>query len=127
MAYFNHAFKKSFLGTGPTQTNFPVTFPDNSTVNATTAGGYVTTAGMPTYGLNQLSAINTTGGGLTATTATTDGYIGWFSPTTNLSLAIGSGSACCNAYLAGSSIQQPAVCLIGKEDDCLLPNLAIQN
>ena len=104
MAYFNHAFTKSFLGTGPTQTNFPVTFPNNTTVLASTAGGYVTTAGMPTYGLNQLSAINTTGGGLTATTATTDGYIGWFSPTTNLSLAIGSGSACCNAYLAGSSI-----------------------
>jgi hypothetical protein len=104
MAYFNHAFKKSFLGTGPTQTNFPVVFPNNTTVNTTTAGGYVTTAGMPTYGLNQLSAINTTGGGLTATTATTDGYIGWFSPSTNLSLAIGSGSSCCTAYLAGSAI-----------------------
>lgn len=72
MAYFNHAFKKSFLATGPTQTAFPVTFPDGSTINATTDGGYVTTAGMPTYGLNQLSAISTTGGGLTATTATTD-------------------------------------------------------
>jgi hypothetical protein len=104
MAYFNHAFTKSFLGTGPTQTGFPVTFPDNTTINATTAGGYVTTAGVPTYGLNQLSAINTTGGGLTATTATTDGYIGWFSPATNLSLAIGSGSNCCSAYLAGSAI-----------------------
>ena len=104
MAYFNHAFKKSFLATGPTQTNFPVTFPDNTTVLATTSLGYVSTAGMPTYGLNQLSAISTTGGGLTATTATTDGYIGWFSPSTNLSLAIGSGSSCCNAYLAGSAI-----------------------
>ena len=104
MAYFNHAFKKSFLATGPTQTAFPVTFPDNTTINTTTAGGYVTTLGVPTYGLNQLSAISTTGGGLTATTATTDGYIGWFSPTSNLSLAIGSGSGCCNAYLAGSAI-----------------------
>ena len=107
MAYFNHAFKKSFLATGPTQTAFPVTFPDGSTINATTDGGYVTTAGMPTYGLNQLSAISTTGGGLTATTATTDGYIGWFGTsgaTNNLSLAIGSGSSCCNAYLAGSAI-----------------------
>ena len=107
MAYFNHAFKKSFLATGPTQTNFPVTFPDNTTVLATTSLGYVTSAGMPTYGLNQLSAISTTGGGLTATTATTDGYIGWFGTsgaTNNLSLAIGSGSSCCNAYLAGSAI-----------------------
>ena len=103
MAYFNHAFTKSFLGTGPTQTNFPVTFPDNTTINTTTAGGYVTTAGVPTYGLNQLSAINAATWG-TATTATTDGYIGWFSPTTNLSLAIGSGSNCCSAYLAGSAI-----------------------
>jgi hypothetical protein len=103
MAYFNHAFKKSFLATGPTQTNFPVTFPDNTTVNATTSLGYVATAGMPTYGLNQLSAISVGTYG-TATTATTDGYIGWFDPKSNLSLAIGSGSACCNAYLAGSAI-----------------------
>jgi len=103
MAYFNHAFKKSFLATGPTQTAFPVTFADNSTINTTTAGGYVTTAGVPTYGLNQLSAISVGTYG-TATTATTDGYIGWFSPSTNLSLAIGGGSSCCTAYLAGSAI-----------------------
>lgn len=103
MAYFNHAFKKSFLATGPTQTAFPVTFPDGSTINTTTSLGYVTSAGMPTYGLNQLSAISVATYGA-ATTATTDGYIGWFSPSTNLSLAIGSGSSCCNAYLAGSAI-----------------------
>jgi hypothetical protein len=103
MAYFNHAFKKSFLATGPTQTAFPVTFPDGSTINTTTSLGYVTTAGVPTYGLNQLSAISVATYGA-ATTATTDGYIGWFSPSTNLSLAIGSGSSCCNAYLAGSAI-----------------------
>jgi hypothetical protein len=104
MAYFNHAFKKSFLATGPKQLAFPVTLPDGSTVSASTSEGYVTTAGMPTYGLNQLSAISTTGGGLIATTATTDGYIGWFDPKSNVSLAIGSSSACCNAYLAGSAI-----------------------
>ena len=103
MAYFNHAFKKSFLATGPTQTAFPVTFPDGSTVNATTAKGYLVTAGVPTYGLNQLSAISVATYG-TATTATTDGYIGWFNPKTNLSLNIGTGSDCCNAYLAGSAI-----------------------
>jgi len=103
MAYFNHAFKKSFLATGPTQTAFPVTFPNNTTINTTTAGGYVTTAGVPTYGLNQLSAINAATWG-TATTPTTDGYIGWFSPSTNLSLAIGGASNCCSAYLAGSAI-----------------------
>ena len=106
MAYFNHAFKKSFLATGPTQTNFPVTLADGTTSNATTAGGYLTTAGLPTYALNQLSAL-TVGTYGTAPTATTDGYIGWFGTsgnTNNLSLAIGSGSGCCNAYLAGSAI-----------------------
>jgi hypothetical protein len=103
MAYFNHAFTKSFLATGPTQTAFPVTFPDNTTIPTTTDGGYVTTAGVPTYGLNQLSAISVATYGA-ATTATTDGYIGWFDPKSNLSLAIGSGSNCCNAYLAGSAI-----------------------
>ena len=106
MAYFNHAFKKSFLATGPTQTAFPVTFPDGTTVNATTSLGYVVTNGMPTYGLNQLSAISTTGGGLTATTDTTDGYIGWFDPKTNLSKDINDEgfAPCCNLYLAGSAI-----------------------
>ena len=103
MAYFNHAFKKSFLATGPTQTAFPVTLPNGTTVNATTAKGYLVTAGVPTYGLNQLSAISVATYG-TATTATTDGYIGWFNPKTNLSLNIGTGSDCCNAYLAGSAI-----------------------
>jgi hypothetical protein len=104
MAYFNHAFKKSFLATGPTQTNFPVTFPNGSTVNATTSLGYVTTTGMPTYGLNQLSAISVATYGA-ATTATTDGYIGWFDPKSNLTIDVGSSSAsCCNAYLAGSAI-----------------------
>jgi hypothetical protein len=103
MAYFNHAFTKSFLATGPTQSLFPVTFPDNTTIPTTTDGGYVITAGMPTYGLNQLSAISVATYGA-ATTATTDGYIGWFDPKSNVSLAIGSSSACCNAYLAGSAI-----------------------
>ena len=102
MAYFNHAFKKSFLATGPTQTAFPVTFPDGSTINTTTSLGYVTTAGVPTYGLNQLSAISVATYG-TATTATTDGYIGWFDPKSNLSVDI-TAASCCNAYLAGSAI-----------------------
>jgi hypothetical protein len=97
MAYFNHAFKKSFLATGATQAGTLITLPDGSTVTAVTSEGYLTSFGIPTYGLNQLSAQGTT-------TATTDGYIGWFDPKTNVSLAIGSSSACCNAYLAGSAI-----------------------
>ena len=105
MAYFNHAFKKSFLATGPTQTAFPVTLPNGTTVNATTSGGYLVSNGVPTYGLNQLSAINVATYG-TATTATTDGYIGWFNPKTNLSVDINDEgfAPCCNLYLAGSAI-----------------------
>jgi hypothetical protein len=105
MAYFNHAFKKSFLATGPTQTAFPVTLPNGTTVNATTSNGYLTSNGVPTYGLNQLSAISVNTYG-TATTATTDGYIGWFNPKTNLSVDINDEgfAPCCNLYLAGSAI-----------------------
>ena len=105
MAYFNHAFKKSFLATGPTQTAFPVTLPDGTTVNATTSGGYLVSNGIPTYGLNQLSAIKVGTYG-TATTDTTDGYIGWFNPKTNLSVDINDEgfAPCCNLYLAGSAI-----------------------
>ena len=98
MAYFNHAFKKSFLATGATQAGTLITLPDGSTVAATTSEGYLTSLGIPTYGLNQLSAQGTT-------TATTDGYIGWFDPKTNVSIDIAPSSpVCCNAYLAGSAI-----------------------
>jgi hypothetical protein len=105
MAYFNHAFKKSFLATGPTQTAFPVTLPNGTTVNATTSFGYLVSNGIPTYGLNQLSAIKVSTYG-TATTDTTDGYIGWFNPKTNLSVDINDEgfAPCCNLYLAGSAI-----------------------
>ena len=105
MAYFNHAFKKSFLATGPTQTAFPVTLPNGTTVNATTSRGYLVSNGIPTYGLNQLSAIKVGTYG-TATTETTDGYIGWFNPKTNLSVDINDEgfAPCCNLYLAGSAI-----------------------
>lgn len=99
MSYFNHAFRKAFLATGQTQTGITIKNPTGSALGttATTSLGYLTTAGLPTYALNQLSAQSTT-------TATTDGYIGWFNPKTQLSLAIGSASGCCNAFLAGSSL-----------------------
>jgi len=107
MSYFNHAFKKAFLATGPTQTAVPITDPlGGSLGTVSTSLGYLTTAGYPTYALNQLSAISTTGGGLTATTATTDGYIGWFNPRSNESVDLNSEEfiPCCNLYLAGSAI-----------------------
>ena len=96
MSYFNHAFRKAFLATGPTQTAVPITDPSGASLAAaTTSLGYLNTAGLPTYALNQLSAT-------TATTATTDGYIGWFNASTNVSVV--SPTSCCNLYLAGSAI-----------------------
>ena len=98
MAYFNHAFKKAFLATGGTQIGTVITLPDNSTTTATTSEGYLTTSGLPTYSLNQLSA--------NAVGSTTDGYIGWFNPKTNVSVDINDEgfAPCCNLYLAGSAI-----------------------
>ena len=98
MAYFNHAFKKSFLATGGTQNSTVITYPDGSTTTATTDEGYLLTAGLPTYTLNQLSA--------NAASATTDGYIGWFNPKTNVSVDLNDEGfvPCCNLYLAGSAI-----------------------
>jgi hypothetical protein len=93
MAYFNHAFEKAFLGTGEDKNNFVITKPDGTTVTVSTANGYVTTAGMPTYGLNQLKAA--------ASSTYTNGYIGTFDPKTNLSIV---PTDCCNIYLAGSAI-----------------------
>ena len=103
MSYFNHAFRKAFLATGPTQTAVPITNPLGATLGtaATTVNGYLNTAGLPTYALNQLSALTVATYG-TAPTATTDGYIGWFDASTNLSVV--SPSSCCNLYLAGSAI-----------------------
>jgi hypothetical protein len=106
MSYFNHAFKKAFLATGPTQTAVPITNPlGGSLGTATTSLGYLTTGGLPTYTLNQLSALTVATYG-TAPTATTDGYIGWFNPRTNVSVDINDEgfAPCCNLYLAGSAI-----------------------
>ena len=93
MAYFNHAFQKAFLATGTTVSGFAVTKMDGSTISTSTNGGYVTTDGVPTYGLNQLKAA--------AASETANGYIGIFSPSTNLTIT---PNSCCNAYLAGSAI-----------------------
>ena len=106
MSYFNHAFQKAFLATGPTQTAVPITNPIGGSLGtASTSLGYLITGGRPTYTLNQLSAL-TVGTYGTAPTATTDGYIGWFNPKTNLSVDINDEgfAPCCNLYLAGSAI-----------------------
>ena len=102
MSYFNHAFRKAFLATGPTQASVPITNPLGASLGTvTTSNGYLNTAGFPAYSLNQLSALTVATYG-TAPTATTDGYIGWFDASTNLSVV--SPSSCCNLYLAGSAI-----------------------
>jgi hypothetical protein len=94
MAYFNHAFEKAFLGTGVSASGVLVTRPNNTTIAVTTNGGYVTTNGMPTYGLNQLKSVAASG-------VTNNGYFGIFNPKTNLTIT---PSGCCSIYLAGSAI-----------------------
>ena len=98
MAYFNHAFQKAFLATGETQVGTVITLANGLTTPATTSDGYLTTSGLPTYTLNQLSA--------NGASATTDGYIGWFNPKTSLSVDINDEgfAPCCNLFLAGSAI-----------------------
>jgi hypothetical protein len=106
MAYFNHAFKKTFIATGTSVDSYDVTLLDNSTVTVSTDGGYVITDGMPTYGLNLLSQGVKAGtiplAGLGETAQYNNGYIGYFDPSTNLSN--GAPESCCNLYLAGSAI-----------------------
>lgn len=93
MAYFNHAFEKAFLGTGATRSSVTVTKLDGSTVSVSTNLGYVTTTGVPTYGLNQLKA--------SAASEYANGYFGIFDPKTNLTI---DPTGCCSAYIAGSAI-----------------------
>jgi hypothetical protein len=93
MAYFNHAFQKAFLGTGATRTGVAVDRLGTTPISTSTEFGYVTTDGVPTYGLNQLKA--------SAASEYANGYFGIFSPSTNLTIT---PSSCCNVYLAGSAI-----------------------
>ena len=100
MAYFNHAFQKAFLATGQTLTGQTITKPDGTTITAVhTNYGYLDTANVPTYGLNQLSAT-----GITANGNYFSGYVGWFTPDTNVSVAVGGSTGCCPLYLAASTI-----------------------
>ena len=96
MAYFNHAFKKTFLATGHSlDTN--VTLLDGTVAVAGTNEGMLVTPNLPTYVLNSLSAIAEANWG-----SFYSGYVGYFDPKSNLSL--GQPEGCCNVYLAGSAI-----------------------
>jgi hypothetical protein len=101
MAYFNHAFRKSFLATGVSVTNLDITLLDGTTATVDTDGGYLITAGVPSYSLNLISQASEAAPGGSPLTS---GYIGYFNPNTNLSVVPDGGSNCCPLYLAGSAI-----------------------
>ena len=101
MAYFNHAFKKTFLATGATIASVPITNPTGGSLGtASTTGGFLTTAssGKPTYALNQIAAASTLVNGKYE-----NNYVGLF--TKNL-LSVSSSEllSCCPLYLVGSAI-----------------------
>jgi hypothetical protein len=107
MAYFNHAFQKTFLGTGVDQST-NVTLLDGSSVPVSTDEGFLITAGVPTYVLNILS--ERVENGLVPISGSiapsyVSGYVGIFDPKTNLSLVPSApGNLCCPFILAGSAI-----------------------
>ena len=89
MAYFNHAFQKVFLATGYS-TDTSVRLLNGNQVDVITSGALVTTTGLPTYVLNEVSAFNNKAG-----------YVGIFDPKTNLSII---PENCCNVIIAGSTL-----------------------
>jgi hypothetical protein len=100
MAYFNHAFKKTFLATGETIASVPITDPSGNSLGVAGAtGGYMTTTSRPTYALNQIAAASTLVNG-----SYENNYVAFFDPKTNLSVNPSSLTECCPLYLAGSAI-----------------------
>jgi hypothetical protein len=105
MAYFNHAFKKTFLGTGNTYDEQNFTDPLNGDVySISTADGYLNNNNIPTYMLNELSKYQQLFpySGPDSLSSWNSGYFGLFDAKTNLSLS--EPEDCCNLYLAGSAI-----------------------
>jgi hypothetical protein len=101
MAYFNHAFKKTFLATGATITSVPITDPAGGSLGTASAtGGFLTTAssGQPTYALNQIAAASTLVNGNFE-----NNYVGLFTRDL-LSADAGDLASCCALYLVGSAI-----------------------
>jgi hypothetical protein len=95
MAYFNHAFGKTFLGTGSTLESESVTLLNGTVLSdVSTDLGFVLNDGsiIPSYALNQLPSLGST---------YNNGYFGFFDPKTNLLSEL---TNCCNVYLAGSAI-----------------------
>lgn len=99
MAYFNHAFKKTFLATGATIGPVAITNPAGGALgNANATGGFLTTPGVPTYSLNQIAAASTPVNGNFE-----NNYVGYFTRD-GISAAAGDYASCCPLYLVGSAI-----------------------
>lgn len=93
MAYFNHAFRKVFLGTGVTRNNGSVGA--ETPTNPWSDGGYVTTTGVATTTLNTISA---------AAPAYQNGYFGLFDAKGDNANRTSALENCCSVYMAGSAI-----------------------
>ena len=105
MAYFNHAFKKTFLGTGNTYDDQLFTDPVTGAIyTINTSDGYLRTSAVPTYMLNVMSQYQETYpySGPSSLSTWNSGYFGLFDAKTNLSL--NGPEQCCNLYVAGSAI-----------------------
>lgn len=98
MAYFNHAYAKLFLGTGPSRTAGSTGAPITVN-NPASTGGFITTPLTPTVVLSNLPL---NGGALPHT-----GYFGFFDPNTYLSIDPTLLTYnCCPLILASSSVLQ---------------------
>lgn len=98
MAYFNHAYTKMFLGTGPTR-NLASTGAAQSTTNPYSNGGFITTPNVPT---SVLANLPLNGGAVPHT-----GYFMFVNPNTWLSVDPTLTSYdCCPLILASSSVLQ---------------------
>lgn len=98
MAYFNHAYSKLFLGTGPSRT-LGTTGATISITNPASTGGMLTTTGTPIAVLANLPLNN---GALPHT-----GYFGFFDPKTYLLIdPTLTNYNCCPIILASSSVLQ---------------------
>jgi hypothetical protein len=99
MAYFNHAFKKTFLATGATIASVPITNPAGASLGTASAtGGYLTTPSVPSYVLNQIAAASTPINGNFE-----NNYVGLFTRDL-VSATAGDLASCCPLYLVGSAI-----------------------
>jgi len=107
MAYFNHAFKKTFLATGVEYDAQAFTDPiTGAAYTITTDNGYLQTTNVPTYMLNVMSQAQeqVPYSGPASLSTWTSGYVGFFGTSgasANLSII---PDNCCNVYLAGSAI-----------------------